>query len=90
MGPTAADWSMVDPDHSIAPYVGRRLARNAHLLRRKVGDSPRKSAAQRAIAIRDPLGLVRQLDPHLAAVTAPRNTHLNIVVWTWNCPQRRR
>jgi hypothetical protein len=42
----AADWAVMDADHSIAPNIGYRLPRDAHLFRGKIGDTPGKAATQ--------------------------------------------
>ena len=54
---TAADWTVVDADHSITPDIGRRLARNAHLVRREIGDTPCEPTTERAVTVRNPRGL---------------------------------
>lgn len=71
----AADWAVVNADHAIAPDIGGRLARNADLFGREIGDAPCQPATQRAVTIRDPCGHGWQRDPHVAAVAASMNGH---------------
>lgn len=75
VGSAAADRAVVNADHSIAPDIGRRLAGNAYLIRREIGDTPCEPAAEGAIAVCNPLGLAWQLDLNVAAVTASVNAH---------------
>lgn len=75
VGAAAADRAMMNADHSIAPDIGRRLAGNAYLIRREIGDTPCEPAAEGAIAVCNPLGLAWQLDLNVAAVTASVNAH---------------
>ena len=78
MSSAAADRTVVDADHSVAPDICGGFSRNGHLVRRKICDPPRELPTERAIAIRNPLRLVRNLDPHVAAVTAAVNAHGDI------------
>lgn len=75
VGAATADRAVVDSDHSIAPDIGCRLARNAHLVRREIGYSPCEPTTQRAVAVRDPFGLARKLYLNVAAVAASVNAH---------------
>ena len=75
VGAAAADWTMVNADHSIAPDIGCRLTGNAYLVRWKIGRTPCEPATEGAVTVCNPLGLVWQFDPHVAAVAASLNAH---------------
>ena len=87
VGAAAAGRAVVNADHSVTPDIGHRLTGYAHLLRREIGDPPGQPAAQRAIAVRNPFGRPRQLNPNLAAVTASINAHARSLVGIWEWPQ---
>ena len=74
----AADWTMVNADHSIAPDIGCRLARNAYLVRRKISHTPCEPTTEGAVTVGNPLGIAWQLYPNLAAVTASLNAHSDL------------
>lgn len=75
VGATAADRAVMNANHSIPPDIGCRLARNCYLVRRIICDTPREPAAERAVTVCDPRRLAWQLYLHVAAMTAPVNTH---------------
>ena len=75
----AADRTVVNADHSIAPDIGCRLTCYAYLVRREIGHTPGKPATERAITVCDPRGLAWQLYPNVAAVTASLNAHCDLL-----------
>ena len=75
VGPAAADRAVVDADHPIAPDIGCRLTRNAHLLWREIGDPPCEPATEGAVAVRDPRRRAWRLYADLAAMTASVDGH---------------
>jgi len=88
VGSAAADWAVVNADHSIAPDIGGRLTRNAHLVRRKISHAPGEPPTQRAVTVRNPCGPARQFYPHLAAVAASVNAHGRLYSPVWNIGKR--
>lgn len=71
----AADRTMMNADHAIAPDIGSRFTADADLLWREISDAPREPATERAITICNPRRLARHLYPDIAAVTAPVDHH---------------
>ena len=78
VGSAAADWTVVNANHSIAPHIGFRLARNAHLVRRKIGHSPCEPTTEGAVTVCNPRRLAWQLYSDVAAVAASLNGHSNL------------
>ena len=71
----SASRAVVDADHSVTPDVSCRFPSDGDLVRREIGDPPRELSTKRAVAVRDPRGLARNFDLHLAAVAAAMNAH---------------
>lgn len=75
VGPAAADYAVVNADHPIAPDIGCRLTRNAHLIWREICDPPCKLATEGAVAVCDPRRRAWRLYADLAAMTASVDGH---------------
>jgi hypothetical protein len=78
VGSAAADGAVVDANHPIAPDIGRRLTRNAHLIWWEIRDPPREPATEGAVAVRNPRRRTCQLYAYVAAMTASEGGHGNL------------